>query len=346
MRWTNTYRHNVRSIVDKFNIYNQVIERNHLKMRGTGTPCTYYKNTAFDDLGNFNVNATKCYCYTTQTGGTMAAPDPRHSLCQGTGVLSGYQRYGYSEHVYASTSLSAGHLVKTAEIGEFLDNGVSKGFQLNAGALQGDITTAAIPLTRFQAFDRFLAKDFVDKDNNRVEYYYSLDNINWTLITLAPYAVNDMANVMGTNIVIPAASAQIWFRARLKKRIATAPSPRLNHFRFRFRNMSTLGSVDARFPLSSPSFLAAREQERSIIEQGQFGWETKFPLKWWTLPEVDINNHDVIQFHQGLYANKKFLVDNVIRYTHGPELQVTHTSFETVIIRDTTDLKGVLYYLT
>lgn len=353
MRWTSSQRHNLRSVEDKFNLYNQVIEKNHLKMRGTGTPCTYYKNTSMDDLGNFNNVPTKCFCFAPQISGGAAQPNPRHALCQGTGVLSGYQKYGYKEFVYGTPSIDSHELIKTDGIGYFSENGLNKAFQLSATATTGDLTTAAIPLLRYSGVDRFLVDDKFDVINNKVEYYYSLnaDAVlptvpTWTPITMTPYTFNNMATFQGSGIVIPPSATHVWFKARLRKKVVASQSPTFGNFRFRFKTMPNLVALDPRFKINMPAFLASREQETSFIEQGKTGWETRFPLRWWTLPEVNINNHDVVEFQKGIYAHKKFLVDNIVRNTHGPELQLTNTSFETVIIRDSTDLMGVLYYLT
>jgi hypothetical protein len=94
-----------------------------------------------------------------------------------------------------------------------------------------------------------------------------------------------------------------------------------------------------------PAFLAARDQQSKEIAQGEFGWSTRFPLKWNTLPEVNIDNEDIIKFLQGTFVGQIFVTKNLTKFTYGADLQITHRGFESTFIRDRTDLLGITYYL-
>jgi hypothetical protein len=216
---------------------------------------------------------------------------------------------------------------------------------MSSNVLESSLVTKYIAFTRFQAFDRLLVTDYMDTTQNKVEYYYSLDNITWIKILFSPYTKNNLANFQATNIVIPDGTSGIWFKITLRRRLASSPAPKFNSLRFRYRTIKALRDLNPRYDFDIPAFLASREQEKSVLTTGANGLETTFPLRWWTLPEVDISNFDVIEFREGLYKDNKFLVDNIIRHTQGPELQLTHSAFETKIIRDKTDVQGILYLL-
>ena len=102
MRWYNGRRIDVRRIIDEKNLYERTLVNNRALMDGFGTPCTYWKNTAFNEHGERLPieEGNKCYCWSTQD----SQPDARHLLCLGTGILSAYQKYGYKEITLAAPS--------------------------------------------------------------------------------------------------------------------------------------------------------------------------------------------------------------------------------------------------
>ena len=338
MRWPNTYRHDPRQIIDNKNVYFQVIARNKVKMLAGGSPCTYWKNTSLDEFGVFNTSATRCWCYSTSSN----QPNPRHALCMGTGVLSGYQKYGYDEEVFASPSLGT-MLVKNSNIQV---SSTDFSISISGNVTDVEILSAPIVLKGVKEFDRLLVSDQCDTTNNNIEYYYSFDNLTWTKMSFVSYSTTDLANKSAVKFTIPASAEKIWFKIKLRKRIVAASSPIFHSMRFRYRTMLTLRSIAGRYKIDEPAFLASREQQKVIVEGGDQGWETKYPLTWWVLPEVNISTNDIIQFYNGLYKGRKFYISWLERRLVGPEMMQTSTSFETKFIRDNNDLMGILSYLS
>jgi len=342
MRYPGTYRHDPRGIIDKFNLYPQVININRVKMQAAGTPSTYYKNTSVDEFGNYNKTGIRCYCWKE---GIDSQPNPRHALCLGTGVLSGYQKYGFTEEVFAIPSVKYYNLTLPSFIIPYSSNDYTDiGYKMSGQELLGDIITHEIKLNRFLEFDRFIALDDTDGSNNKVEYYYSLDNINWTRITVTPYTKNSLGNKEG-KFDLPAGTERIWFRIRLRKRYTTSQSPSWQWIRFRYRNMRTLMEIYPRHQIEYPAFLIGREQVRNVLKQGQQGVEIRHPQLFWVLPEINVNNLDIVEYYFGPWGGKKFIVTNMERRLHGPEQVETSKSFETTPVRDNSDLFGILNLL-
>ena len=96
--------------------------------------------------------------------------------------------------------------------------------------------------------------------------------------------------------------------------------------------------MDPRFEIHIPAFLAAREQVTLEIKQGEFGWNTARPMRWWVLPEAYIENGDVIMFLQGEFRDQKYEIQNLTQHTHGPDLQVLHMNFESAFLRKNKDI--------
>ena len=338
MRWTSQYRHDPRAVIDKYNIYYQTIARLKVKMSVGGSPCTYWKNSSIDEFGVYNTQATKCYCYSHNS----SQPDPRHALCMGTGVLSGYQKYGYHEEVYASPSYGGSLITASGvTISEKNDSLVMSGNDMNV-----EVFTVALPLTRYKQIDRILVSDKCDTEQNQIEYYYSLDNTTWIKMTFEVYAIETLANKISIPITTSTGLTNIYFKLKFRKRYANSTSPIFYSMRFRYRNMYNLKDIAPRYPVIEPAFLADREQQKIIVEGGDKGWETKYPLIWWVLPEVNVSNSDIIQFHNGLYTGRKFIITWLERRFQGPEMIHTSTSFEAQLIRDQNELLGILAYLT
>jgi len=342
MRWPGTYRHDPRGIIDSFGLYAQVLNLNRVKMQGAGTPCTYYNNTAWDEFGNYNKNSIRCYCWKEGA----AHPDHKHFLCMGTGVLSGYQKYGYREEVFAFPSKEAGDLTtSSAIIGRVNSESIQDSFQISSNLLEGDCFTKRIVMERFLSVDRFIAMDNADITNNKVEYSYSLNNVDWIPIVMEPYIRTKLGNKQSTGFSLPEGTTEIWFRIKLRKKTAAAPSPAWHSIRFRYRKMRTLFDIYPRHIINEPSFLVGREQTITELKKGNLGAEIRYPQRFWVLPEVNITNTDVIEFYNGPWAYKKFLIKNVERRLHGPEQFETSKIFETDVIRDNTDVMGILDYL-
>jgi hypothetical protein len=178
-------------------------------------------------------------------------------------------------------------------------------------------------------------------------YLYSVDRTNWTQLTTTTYTDNLLANKEST-LVLPSTTTQIQFRIILRKKALNVPSPQWNSIRFRYRQGYTLAEIDPRFSTYTyPSFLASREQSTAIIEGStdHGGWVTKFPLKFWVLPESTVENADVIQFLAGTYQGMLFATSDVIKYTYGNDTQILHRGFKAELIRDNHDVLKIAKFL-
>lgn len=346
MRWGNPFRVDPRSVIDKYQIYNRVLNRNRAKMRGAGSPCTLFRNSAITLYGTAPEGLTKCYCWDKSgdsDNDTEVNSQPRrdHFLCMGTGYLEGYEKYGYETFVI-STPSSLSFSSSDIMIGND-SKGEPNRIIISGSTLSESIETENFPLTNFQEVDYFLAKDKVDKDTNRINYYYSIDDGNsWIEIIMIDYDSTKLGNRQSSGFYLPIGTTQIKFKVELQKNGNSSPSPRFNSIRFRYRNHVNIYDMDPRFEIHIPAFLAAREQVTLEITQGEYGWKTTRPLRWWVLPEANIEEGDVIQFLQGEFANQKYEVQNLTQHTHGPDLQVLHRDFESAFLRDNKDIIRVV----
>lgn len=347
MRWLGTYRHDPRTIIDTYKLYEQSLNKNRLTIQANGTPCTYYNNTAWNEFGQFNKISTKCFCYNTE----KAQPDSRHYLCMGTGVLSGYQKYGFVEEVLAAPSIAAGNVIMPNTAILYNDATLkNSGVQISSASVTDvELVSKQINLTRFLAVDHFLVKDTADGANTRVEYYYSLDNVTWTQLTMDSFMLNgrssDFATRQATGFNIPEGTPSIWFKVRLRKKNTSVPSPVWICLRFRYRKMRVLQDIYPRHRINEPAFLLGRDQTTTSLKEGQYGVDIRYPQRLWVLPEVNIMNKDIIVFYHGPWANHKFIVKNMERRLHGPEQFETSKIFEVDAIRDEADVEGIIDYL-
>ena len=337
MRWTNRSRTDIRSVTDKYQIYDFVISQLRTKMRGAGSPCTYYHNFSKTFIGTVNPLSTKCYCWNSQQG----SPDRTHTLCMGTGYLEGYQKYGYNEDVISIPS----PVTKDTAVIVTGDRGSE--FSLSGTALSGSITTQRLTLTRFLDIDRFYVTDrfTLNETDNRIRYFYSLNDTTWVPITMSSLTGTKLGTRKGV-FTLPVGTVNIRFKITLMKKNVSSPSAAFNSIRFRYRNQKSLTAIDPYFSIGIPAFLAARDQQTIEVKQGAYGWETLKPLNWWTLPEVDINNSDVITFLQGEYEDQKYEVQNLIPSLHGPDLKLIHKKFQSSFIRDNNDVLKIVDLLT
>lgn len=335
MRWTSRSRTDVRGVIDKFQLYDRTISELRVKLRGSGVPCTFYRNTAIDAYGSLNKTGVKCYCWGSQEG----QPDRSHFLCMGTGFLSSYQKYGYEEITIStpSTVTKEDHVLITGERN-------SRFVISSPTLLTGRITTEQLPLSQFRSVDRFLVNDWLETGQSRIRYYFTTDDTTWTEISLQPYTESTIATRQGM-LSVPTDAEFIRFSISLEKRASSSSSPAFNSLRFRYRKQLLLNQIDPRYITSIPAFLAAREQQTIEIKQGQYGWETNRPLRWWTLPEVDILNSDVIMFLEGYMQNQYYEISNLTPHVHGPSGRLIHKSFESSYIRDANDILKITHLL-
>ena len=258
MRWTN-YRTDPHTIIKNKSLINRTLLLDRAKMDAAGSPCTYFKNWAFNEDGTIRSGLTKCYCWS----GQESQPDKKHALCMGTGYLEGYQKYGYKEIVFSTPS----PITKTAGIVITSGTKPNDRFAMSSSNLVETITTQQIDITRLREIEYFYITGKNDPSNNRVRFYYTINDTNWTEIPMESFTSD-----ISTHRVVPTynwnvySSTWIKFRFTLEKRYATSPSPELNSVRFKFRTMPIYGDIDSRFDyIRVPAFLAAREQPKQII---------------------------------------------------------------------------------
>ena len=336
MQWTTPVRGDIRRVVDRAHLYNRIINNNRIIIDGFGSPVTYWRNTSINKIGQMittDHGGVRCYCWDVD----KAQGDKRHSLCQGTGWISHlYQKYGYTDTLWATPShltLSTPSLIKSGSR--------NSAYSLSGTTLSGDIITDKLVFDKFREITHVLIQDFTDKDQNRIEYYYTIDDITWVQLTPVANTVSKLSNQIAY-FTLPTTATWIKFKATLKRRTVTSPSPSWNSIRLRYRYMVNLYDMDDRFPIHTPAFLAARNNAQQYIEQGEAGIKTVFPYKWWVMPEAHIEETDIIMFLIGEFANLKFEVKNLSKYAAGPYAQVTHKDFETRFIRDGEDLLGIV----
>lgn len=335
MRWTVPVRGDIRRVADRAMIYDRMLNNNRIILDGHGSPVTYWRNTALNAFGqapDINKGAIKCYCWDENN----AQPDKRHYLCHGTGWLTHlYQKYGYMDYVFSTPS----PFIKSTN--DLIIGGARKGeYVLSGSTLDGTLTTDRILFDRLKAVTHVLINDYSTPGESKIIYEYTLDDNIW--IPLTPVNWTSMLSNKIAYFSIPETSKWIRFRITLRKRYSTVPSPRFNYIRFRYQQLYTLNYIDPRFNIDIPAFLASRENPTEEVVQGEYGWTTERPYRWWCLPEADIENDDIIMFLTGEFMNQKFETKSMVKYTHGPQLQLTHKSFESKFIRDKDDLLGIL----
>lgn len=343
MKWTQRARTDVRGVIDKFQIYGKVLAESRQKIRGAGAPCTYYENKSISYYGTAPKDATRCYCWGEQT----SSPDRSHFLCLGTGYLEGYQKYGYSETVLATPS---GFFFKDTSI--IKSGSRSEGYAMSSSsATSGELIFNKIELSHFYEVDRFYVTHLADLNQNNLEYYFTINDVEWHRIPLSTLKNNPLADFAGdltvfSNIITPDMT-YVRFKIVFRKRYNTSTSAMFNSIRFRYRNQLNLSDTDQRYAhITYPAFLAAREQQTIEITQGEQGWTTVRPLRWWVLPEVNIKNEDLISFVDGSLSGQYYVVRNLTPHMHGPELQVLHKAFESSYIRDSHDIIKILHMLS
>ena len=162
MRWGNPFRVDPRSVIDKYQLYNRTLNRNRAKMRGAGSPCTVYRNSAITLYGTAPEGLKKCYCWSKSGDDESATeinsqPKRDHFLCMGTGYLQGYDRYGYGSIVVSNPSdltFSSSKITIAKDSSGEPDRIIISGSSQNES-----IETENFELTNFQEVDHFLAKD-------------------------------------------------------------------------------------------------------------------------------------------------------------------------------------------
>jgi len=358
MKWAGSRVPDIKGIIDRFQLYNRILQRNQNLIWAYGTPCTYWRNKAISPIGISPnpATSTKCYCWATPVdgGGTSPSqimqPQRDHFLCSGNGWLDvegsggGYQKYGYREYLFSTPS------VLTASSKDVIISGTrGSSYILSGVSTSGTLTTERITLTKFRDVNYLLVNDESDPAINRIEYSYSLNDTTWIplVLTNTTGITKNIANRQAA-LTLPIGTGYIRFRITILKKTATVPSPKWNSLRFRFRNLLALNEIDPRFEdILIPAFLASREQVSQIVEGSaqNAGWVTRFPIKWKTLPDADIENSDVIRFLKGTFSGLNFEIHDLIKYTYGESTQILHRGFESMLVRDGNDVLKIATYL-
>lgn len=358
MKWSAPRVPDIKLITDRFHLYDRILQRNLALIQGFGTPCTYWRNKAISPIGTSPdiTTSTKCYCWSNPVdgGGTTSnqtmQPQRDHFLCSGNGWLDvaggggGYQKYGYREYLFSTPS------VLTASSKDVIISGTrGSSYILSGSSITGTLTTERLTLTNFKDVSYLMVNDESDSSINRVEYSYSLNDITWIplVLTNTTGITRNIASRQAS-LVLPVGTGNIRFRITLSKRTATVPSSKWNSLRFRFRHLLTLAEIDPRFEdILIPAFLASRDQISQIVEGSaqNAGWVTRFPIKWKTLPDADIENSDIIRFLKGTFSGLNFETHDLIKYTYGESTQILHRGFESLLIRDGNDVLKIAAYL-
>lgn len=336
MRWNSPRLPDVRRVTDKFNLYGHLVNKNRAIIVSNGAPATFWRNTGLKRDGSLNTDLTRCYCWDEE----VSQPDKKHFLCAGTGFLGGYQKYGYNEIVTSTTST----LTKDAAIITTGSRGSS--LSLSGGAITGTVDTEKIYITDFIEIDYFLINEKTEDTNNRIKYYYTLDDATWTEINITDYTGSKIANKQGDLSNITEIADFIKFRMVFQKRYTTSAAPMFNSIRFRYRNQLNLGVFDDRFSyIQVPSFLASKENTAIQLQQQELGLVTKYPLRFWTLPDAILWEGDIFSFLTGEFSDYKYEIKNVNPFMYGPQQIISHRSFDVAFIRDNNDLMGIAHHL-
>ena len=337
----------IKNILDKYQILNRLLQTNQALLASYGTPVSYWRNEAITEIGTLPKENIHCYCWPN----SQAAQSRKdHALCTGTGILSvyengndiggGYQKYGFREHLVSIPSrntLSSKNIVASSDNSRYSISGTST---------SENIVTERFKLDNYLSLDHFLVNDEHDNANNKIEYYYSLDDTIWIPITIISTSHTKIATGEG-NFNITTLTPYIRFKIVIRKKTATVSSSVWNSIRFRYRKMKTLIEIDPRFDIHIPSFLAIRQQTKTIIEGSEQGggWVTRWPLSWKIGPEAKLNNSDVIRFLMGEYKDYMFVAKDITKNSYGMNQQILSRSFESEFLRDENDIMKVVHLL-
>ena len=334
-----------RALVDMHRTAEAVWNRHRVILRTIGTPITVFYITGKDQKiinGNL-VPPQPCFCAVDRNGKPQN-PDRDHQVCYGTGVLPGWERYGYKSHVITTTSygltLSGSRAVPDPQ------NRLSA-FALNDGALSGTIVTPDYPLENFLEFTQWVFKEAVDRENNRNEYEYSIDSgVTWIPI---PIDFSNKLNPVVDMSVFPQPGdvvTTIRFRITQRKRVAAASSPLFGYIKFKYRNMHSLAEIDDGFKeINIPATLMAYQNNPFSLTQGNSGMYVEQKPVWWTLPESRISNGDVIMYLLGHRRGRMYMCSDVEERTYMKYASPMSISFQTKYIQNEQSDMGVVKYL-
>lgn len=329
--------------MDVHRTFQQALNRNRILLSSLGSPVSFFYfqgNRQIDIAGNYN-KPIPCYC-SLDKDGKPKNPDPTHRACYGTGALPGFERYGYTTIVTATTTpdLALNNVMRTID-----EAGRLSKFVISGNAIEGTVTTPDYPTTDLKDISFFRIAESINLEQNRNEYYYSSDN--GTTYVRIPIDYTDKLNPVADLSVIPNTITSIRFRVVLKKRTPTSSSPVFGYIKFRFRSQFLLSEIDSRFrEINIPATLAAQYINPYLLKQKEVGIVIDSEPQWWTLPEAAVNNGDVILHLLGHNQGKMYTISNMEVRTYGKIGSALSLKFNTKLIAQETDSLGILKYLS
>ncbi|MEO0074541.1 MAG: hypothetical protein ABIK31_00320, partial [candidate division WOR-3 bacterium] len=344
MRYINGIQFDPRYLVDTHRTFEQALNRHRVLLSTLGVPITVFSretDRTIDINGVYNA-PQRCYC-TIDVNNRVKNPDPMHSLCYGTGVLPGYERFGYTTYVVTTTN---DNLTLTNVVKEIDPVGKFNGFKLVGNNLTGEIITGDFPLSNYRETVFFRLAERVNPESNRVEYFYSVDSgVTWVSIPVD--RTNLSSPIVDLSVFPNFDISSIRFRIVLRRRTATSPTPIFGYFKYRARTHFNLNEIDDRFnEIDIPATLASFRVPPMTLKQIESGLVVDYDLTWWTLPESRIKNGDVVLFLFGHNRGKLFLASNVETRIYGKYGLPLSITFNTKLIRDESDSVGIVQYLT
>ena len=316
-----------------------------MMLRTLGTPITvFYIMGEKQKLINGNlVQPQACYCALDHTG-KKQNPDRDHQLCYGTGVLPGWDRYGYVSGVFTTTT---DNLVLTNSIKSVDDkNRISK-FIIGNNSLTGSIETPDYTVNNFLKFTYFKFREVVDLESNRNEYFYSIDSgTTWTKIVID---YTDKANPVVDMSTLPQPGTivtKIRFRVDQKKKTSASSTPTFIYIKFRYQNKYNLADIDAGFrEITIPATLAAYSVNPFVLQQVDAGLMVNQDPNWWVLPEAKIGNGDVVMYLLGHKKGMMYFCSDVEERVYAKFGYPTSITFKTKFVFDKGSDMGIVKYL-
>lgn len=343
MRYINHHQFDPRYIIDTHRTFEQAVGRHRTLLSSLGVPITVFHRNSEKvlDVNGFFVEPQSCYC-TIGHDGKRKDPDPNHILCYGTGTLPGYERFGHSTNVLTlnNQNITMNNVSKTLDVSK-----QQAYFSISGTSLQGEIIVDNFPITSYFETTYFKILEQTNPEENRVEYYYSIDlGINWIEIPVNREVLN--SPVVDISVFPQDPVENIQFRVLLRKRFASSSPPKFTYFKYQYRNQYNLNELDDRFrEIDIPATLSSHRILPMVLKQRESGLTVENDPVWWSLPDSKVKNGDVILFLMGHHKGRMFVTSNTETRTYGKYGLPLSIQFNTKLIRDESDALGLSYYL-
>ena len=321
-KWTRPFRKDVKGLIEKKGIIQRIIDRNMVALMGSGSPFIIWHH-GYDLLKKTSPSGSIDICWCNRNG----TPDARHRICNGTGYLVGYQRYGYKTITWSTTSADV-----------TLDNvrvqkDTKKEYWLLSSGLTGTVTTDWIPLTDIKEYCYFIHTES-DGVNNTITYEYSYNDTTWIAMP------SDISS-------LDLSQTQIKIRVTLARTSINDRLPYVEWFRFRFRDKQTLGEqyVEYKNSVFVPAYVASKTFTQQLQSKQNQGLTFDFPLTFWSIINEDLGPRDVGMFLKGHYINRRFYQYNIRESTYGEDCTLLHVTWDTRWVYSADDTNGIVYNL-